>query len=237
MCKVSSLFLRARVFLGLASVISTVCYAVQEEPPGPAETPPPASNVQVMNATSVEKVDFRVRGLRDYIGLVQGARISGGAFPITDWNLEVSPTGATDQKSLITAGLKLKPGASSTFVLVGDFLLIKGQDGKEKLRAALIDISNDFSSEERPNRLVVVNGCPDQEITVSIDGQPTKTIAPLIAGYWTSLPVGIDATAKVGAKSIPLPIEFIAPVQSAVVAFYMRGSEPDFVVMPQGSLR
>ncbi len=199
--------------------------------------PPPISNVQFINATSVDLVDLSVKGLRDYPELVQAARISGGVFPITDWSLKLKPSGSTDSKIEVVSDFKMNPTSSATVVLLGDFALIKESNGKEKLRAAIVNVSNDFLPAQSPNRLTIINGCPTDLVRVVVPGQQAQNIEPFAQFTWVALPASLTAEISINGKNIALPMEFVSPFKSVVVALFNRGKNPDFVLMPQTSLR
>lgn len=209
----------------------------QENIPEQLPAPAPVSNVQFINATSVDLVDFSVRGLRDYPELVQAARISGGVFPATDWSLKLKPSGSADSKVEIVSDFKMNPSSSATVVLLGDFALIKDSNGKEKLRAAIVNVSNEFLPTQSPNRLIVINGCPTDLVEVFVPGQQSQNIEPFAQFTWGALPASLTAEVSINGKKISLPMEFVSPFKSVVVAFFNRHNDPDFVLMPQTSFR
>jgi len=235
MCKVISLHLQSAVRFSILIFCIGQIFC-QEPTPQPSPPPPPASNVQFVNAVSVELVDLSVNGFRDYPGLVQASRISGGVFPMLDWSVKLKPSGPIGAKTEISTKFKLGNTSSSTIVLVGDFQLVKDSSGKEKPRAAIVNISNDFKPREAPNRLCVVNGCPADTVTISVPGQTPQVIEPMEQYTWNSLPSSLTAVVNVKGKAISLPMEFVSPFTGVVVALFNRGVEPDYVLMPQASM-
>jgi len=53
-----------------------------------------------------------------------------------------------------------------------------------------------------------------------------------VSGF-DKLPASVTAIAKAENISISLPVDFVAPVRSVVIALYKRGEKIDFVAMSQ----
>jgi len=199
----------------------------------PSDHVVPASNIQFINATSVNAVDLTLKNIRDYRNLKQGTRISGGAFPFLAWGIRLSAVGNADSKLEAKADLTVQNLASITIVLVGDFVLVKDPGGKEILRAAIITLPNNLEPGQKANRLTIVNGLPTSAVRIEIEGQSSRTLEPMSVSGFDKLPASVTAIAKAENISISLPVDFVAPVRSVVIALYKRGEKIDFVAMSQ----
>lgn len=197
----------------------------------PSPTPPPSSDVQFMNATSIPEIDLRIRNGRTYESLRQGARISGGVFDTLEWTLEMSPSGSPRPGVVSKLSFLVPSRASSTVVLVGDFAIQKDSEGKAALRAAILPISNTLDAGEKANRLVCINGS-NEPIKVSAPGLEEQEIPPLGVVRFLALPEALTFSVATVGKQISLPLEFV-DFQSVAIAFFIRDGTPDYVAMPQ----
>jgi hypothetical protein len=217
-----------RILLLLAAVVPYQLYS-QEASQSPA--PLPTSDVQFINATSVPEIDLRIRDGRAYEKLRQGSRISGGAFSIVNWAVEMTPSVGATEESLVKLAFSLPNQASSTVVLAGDFVKAKDDLGKETLRAAILPLPNNLGAGESANRLVFVNGLK-QPVKIGAPGFKEQEVPSMGVVKISALPQAITFHAVATGKPIDLPIAFVE-FQSIVIALFERDGLVDYVAMPQ----
>lgn len=224
------------IFVLLAIVLSAMPCVASD--PGPSPEPPPVSSVQIMIATSIPKTDLTVERLREYRALKTGARISGGAFPMRDWHLTARPTDAQDSDQKCSLAFQSQQNSGSTVVVYGDFSLVKDDQpgGKMCLRACMERFAEDVGGPGL-NGFVVVNGLPTQELSVSLDGAESVHLPPMSSHVFDSLPTNVQCEIKIGDQVERLPLEFVPPVSSVIVAFYQADGKTHYVAMPQRALR
>ncbi len=194
------------------------------------------SNVQVINATSLDAVDFQIQEGRKYKDLRAGSRIAGGAFPWLDWHVAFHPAGHPDKERTAKAAFSLRALESRTIVLIGDAALVVEGDGKKSLRSRILALPHDLSPDEKPNRLIIVNGLPETPLTVGVSGDQGRILPPLESASFPGLPEGVFVKARATGISLDLPLRFLPPVRSAVICVYLREGKPASVVMEQRSL-
>lgn len=230
MCKHTDVFLPA----------VRLCFCVAFLNPGlraENHSPPPVSSVQIINATSVDRIDLAISGFQKYPALLQGSRISGGAFSNTDWAFVMSPISSGAADLSFSSRFHADPNESYTVVLIGDFLKTKNlHDGKDNLRADILEFAHRFNESEKPNRMVVVNGLPKTPLTIEIPGFEAKTIQPMKSETWSGLSRSVSPVALAGDSRIPFPMEFTPPVNGGVIAFFQKGDTFSYSLMPQKSL-
>lgn len=217
------------------AALSTASFALCEEADTAKKTG--ESSLEFLNAVSVPAISLKIDGLGEHPFVPQGAKIAGGAFPLTNWKLLVRPRNATADMGEIESELKIQPGSSSTAVIVGDFVIEKGDATKPKPRATILAIAGDFVDPEKPNRLVLINGIPSQNIEVKLDNGNSAILPPLAEMRWTELGSSVEVTAQIDGKSINVPIAFLAPTRSAIVAFYLKDGQPTFMASGQNTLK
>jgi len=190
--------------------------------------------VQVVNAASVERIDLSIKGMRDYPSLPQGTRISGGVFDTVKWGFVARPSAAADPKKMtVESNFTLAQASAITVVVIGDFVLVKGSDGDERLRAEIVSVPNALAAQESHNRVVVVNGVPDRAVEVTGIGANPMTIEAMQLARFANLPPVVTVIVNSGEQSLEVPLEFVAPTNSIVVAVFNRGDKIDFCVMSQ----
>lgn len=199
------------------------------------ESPPPESFVQFMNATSVPLVDLAIEGGRKYSSLKQGARISGGIYPQTEFSITAVPSNNPPDVQQIRANLDLKSDKASTVVLLGDWQPLEKdqvleQQSEPKIRAKILQISHSIPAGLQPNRLTIVNGLAEQPLEVLIPDKDPIWIPAMEQASVDSLPRAFLFKATTKEKVFEIPLEF-NPTKSISIAFFQKDSDPDFTVM------
>jgi len=194
--------------------------------------------MEIVNGSSIPAISLMIEGMGEHENVPQGARISGGAFPLTKWTLRARPRGSDDKRLVEEKTFQSKIGSSSTAVVIGDFVLAKENEGeKPELHASILYLSNEFRGQKKPNRLTIVNGIPEKRIEVAGDGISPKSIETMNLFEWNSLPVAIKPTVKVDGVSLKLPVEFLPPISAVVIVIYLQDGKPSFVAAPQSTLQ
>jgi hypothetical protein len=207
------------------------CYS-QEVKSSP--TPPPASSVQFINATSVSNIKLDIKDFHQYPKLAQGAKISGGHFPFTTWKLRAQKADGSDEKAIVEKTFQKSPSTASTVVIIGNFEWKIEEEGKKKtLQAAILNFDHELGAEDKPNSLTIVNGLVDKILRVSINAAEFEELPPLSHKTYRGLPAKTETTGIVGSKEMKLPIKFNAALDSGIVAFYEKDGSVEFVASPQ----
>jgi len=207
------------------------CYS-QEVKSSP--TPPPASSVQFINATSVSNIKLDIKDFHQYPKLAQGAKISGGHFPFTTWKLRAQKADDSDEKAFVEKTFQKAPSTASTVVIIGNFEWKIENEGKKKtLQAAMLNFDHELGAEDKPNSLTIVNGLVDKILRVSINAAEFEELPPMSHKTYRGLPAKTETTGIVGSKEMKLPIKFNAALDSGIVAFYEKDGSVEFVASPQ----
>ncbi|HEY5744777.1 MAG TPA: hypothetical protein VIU12_01765, partial [Chryseolinea sp.] len=233
-----ALIYNSRLFalVALGAIIASIAVGFCEDSVVP-ENPAGESSVEMLNATSVPSISLAIAGLGEHPVFPQGAKIAGGAFPLTNWKLLARPKNATSELGEVESEFKAQPGSSSTAVIIGDFLVEKEEGKKPKTRAAIVVLPGEFVSPDKPNRLILINGIPDKAIEINLDNGASDVVDSLAEKRWSGLPHSVSVAAKVEGVIMKVPIEFVDPTRSAVVAFYLKDGKPAFVASAQLTLK
>lgn len=190
------------------------------------------SSVQFINAASVPNLDLEIKDFRRYDKLPQGAKIFGGHFDFTTWKIKASA--GSDETAFTEKTLHKSANTASTVVVIGDFKWLLDENGQKKsLQAGILHFDHEFSSDDKPNSLTIVNGLVDRIIRVSINESEFHELPPMSHKIWKALPDGTEAKAVAGSQQIRLPVKFKGDMQAGIIAFFDREGEVCYAAMSQ----
>ena len=215
----------------LAAFIGLTIQSLYSQEPTPSPIPS-RSSVQFINAASVPGLNLEIKNFHTYKNLKPGAKILGGHFDFTTWNLKA--TSGLDESAFVEKQIIKSPNTSSTIIFVGNFQWQVDESGEKlKFLGDILNIDHELANDKKPNSLTIVNGLADKIIRVSVNDTSFIDIFPMKHEVWHGLPDIIEAQALDRDKTIRLPVKFKGDIRSGIVAFFDLNGELEHVAIPQ----
>jgi hypothetical protein len=223
---------RFLIFFGLtASVLAAF------GSPANAQTPPPSTSVQIINATSVPAIALDINDSLAYEDFPQGLETAdspAGALRAT-YEAEDKATGLRARSPAII----YEPDTNQSLVILGDFSTDTPPGMLRHPGRALIGENKrhppnvlfqvfPHTAAEAPLRLRIINGMPGKNLTF-VAGREELVISPGESAALTSQPAVAQYLAIVDGEKTTLLMRQEGLVRNAMIIFFLKSGKPAFM--------
>ena len=222
-------------FLALLGLTASVLAGLDSR--SRAETPPPSTSVQIINATSVPAIALKINERVAYEDFPQGLETADAPTGLLKATYEAEDK-ATGSRATSPA-IAYEPNTNQSLVILGDFSTdsppgtlrhpgraLTGEDKRYPPNVLFKVFAH--TAAEAPVRLRIINGMPGKNLTF-VAGRRELVVSPGESAALTSQPAIAQYVATIDGEKTSLLMRQEGLVRNAMIIFFLKSGKPAFM--------